>query len=333
MKRKIVFISIVAALLLLPFFTNHAVAKPFYEGKTIRLIVTTRPGGGYDFYGRLIGRFMQKHLPGSTFVIKNVPGAGHVIGTNQLYHAKPNGLTFGTFNRAIPFTQVADMKGVKFDVSKMSWLGSATTETYSFIVTKKFKDLDAVMKADRVNLATGGAGSIAFVAGSLFIQMMDLKNIKNIGGYHGGEGELAMMRGEIDGQFASWNSLKQFVDEGHGHPVMFIANKQPKGYEHIPRLQDIAPEEKNKPVVNLMLTVNLLGRPFAGPPGIPADRLKILQDAFKKACEDPELLKIVQKAERPIEYTSGAEAYDLVKEIINLTPEMKALVKEAYGVK
>ena len=73
MKSKMVFISIVAGLLLLPFFTMHADAKPFYEGKTIRLIVTTRPGGGYDFYGRLIGRFMQKHLPGSTFVIKNVP--------------------------------------------------------------------------------------------------------------------------------------------------------------------------------------------------------------------------------------------------------------------
>jgi len=331
--RKIVFFTIVAVLLSLPFFTTHVMAKQFYEGKTVRLIVTTKAGGGYDFYGRLLGRFMQKHLPGSTVIIKNVPGAGHVIGTNEIYHAKPDGLTFGTFNRAIPFTQVAGMKGVKFDVSKLSWLGSATTELYSFIMTKKFKDLDAVMKADRVNLATGGAGSIAYVAAALFIEMMELKNIKTIGGYHGGEAELAMMRGEIDGQFASWNSLLQFVKEGHGHPVMFIANKQPKGYEQVPRLQDVATGAKNKPVVDLMLTVNLLGRPFAGPPGIPADRLKILRDAFKKACEDPELAKIAEKAERPIAFIGGDEAQGLVKEIINLSPEMLKLVKEAYGVK
>jgi hypothetical protein len=163
--------------------------------------------------------------------------------------------------------------------------------------------------------------------------MMDLDNIKSIGGYHGGEGELAMMRGEIDGQFASWNSIQQFVKEGYGHPVMFIANKQPEGYGHIPRLQDVVSKPEHKPLVNLMLTVNLLGRPFAGPPGIPDDRLKIIREAFKKACEDPELLKIAGNLDRPIKFTNGEEAYELAKKIINLSPEMTALIKEAYGVK
>lgn len=330
---KKMFISIAVALFLLIFFTSHTLAKTFYQGKTITLIVTTKPGGGYDFYGRLIGRFMQKYMPGSTFIVKNVPGAGHIIGTNEIFHSKPDGLTFGIFNRGIPFTQVGGMKGVKFDVSKMSWIGSATTEIYSFIVTKKFKNLDAVMKADRVLLATGGPGNTDFIISSLFKKMIGLDNIKNIGGYHGGEGELAMMRGEIDGQFASWNSILQFVTEGHGHPVMFIANKQPEGYGHIPLIQDVVPGPEHKPVVNLMLTVNLLGRPFAGPPGIPYDRLKIIREAFKKACEDPELLKIAGKLERPIDFTSGEEAYELVKRIINLSPEMIELIKEAYGVK
>lgn len=333
MTKKMVLVSIVAVLLLLPFFADHVAAEPFYKGKNLVLVVTTKPGGGYDFYGRLVARFMQKYLPGSTIIIKNVPGAGHVIGTNELFHAKPTGRIFGTFNRAIPLAQAAGMRGVQFNVSKMGWLGSATTELYSFIVTKKFKDLDAVMKAKRVRLATGGAGSIAFVAASLFKSMMDLKNVKTIGGYHGGEGELAMMRGEIDGQFASWNSMKQFVDEGHGHPVMFIAKKQPKGYEDIPLLQNVATAERHKPVVNLLLTVNLLGRPFATPPAVPADRLKMLRDAFKKACADPGLMKIAKKAERPIEFVSGEEAQSLAKEIMNLSPDMLALIKKAYGVK
>jgi tripartite-type tricarboxylate transporter receptor subunit TctC len=333
MRKKIVLFSMVLLLVLLPFLTHYAAAKPFYEGKTMKLIVTTRPGGGYDFYGRLMARFMQKHLPGSTIIVKNVPGAGHIIGTNELYHTKEDGLTFGTFNRAIPFTQVAGLKGVKFDVSKMSWLGSATTEIYSFIVTKKFKTLQDLMKADKVILATGGAGSIAHVSGSLFSQMAGLKNIKNVAGYHGGEGELAMMRGEVDGQFASWNSLRSFVEDGHGHPVMFLAKKQPPGYENIPLLQDVIPEKKHKPVVDLLLTVNLLGRPFAGPPGIPKDRLKALQNAFTKACLDPELLKVAKKAKKPIEYTSGDEALSLVRSIMDLSPEVLKAIKEAYGVK
>ena len=331
--KKNVFISIAVVLLLLISFTTDAAAEPFYQDKTVKLIVTTKPGGGYDFYGRLISSFMQKHMPGSTFVVKNVPGAGHVIGTNQIFHARPDGLTFGTFNRAIPFAQVGRMKGVNFDVSKMSWIGSATTEIYSLIMVKKFKNLDAVKKANRVTLATGGVGNTNFVIGSLVKKIMGLDNMENIGGYHGGEGELAMMRGEIDGQFASWNSIKQFVAEGHGLPVMFIAKKQPEGYGHIPLVQDVVLAPVHKPVVNLMLTVNLLGRPFAGPPSIPDNRLKIIRKAFKKACEDPELLKIAGKLERSIEYTSGEEAYKLAKEIINLSPKMSALIKEAYGVK
>ncbi|MBW2000686.1 MAG: hypothetical protein JRJ29_22335 [Deltaproteobacteria bacterium] len=332
MRNRAIFFLVVIVLFFFLAATPSR-AKPFYQGKTIKLIVTTKPGGGYDFYGRLIARFMQKYLPGSTIIVKNVPGAGHIIGTNEIYHSKPDGLTFGIFNRAIPFTQVAGLKGVKFDVTKMSWLGSATPELYSFIVTNKFKTLDDVLKADRVVLATGGAGSIAHVAAALFVEMMGMKNVKAVGGYHGGEGELAMMRGEVDGQFASWASLYQFVKEGHGHPVLFLAKKQPKGYENVPLIQDVVKKPEFKPVVNLLLTVNLLGRPFAGPPGIPKDRLKILRDAFKKACHDPGLAEIARKSERPIEYISGDEAEKLVREIMNLPPGVLALVKKSYGVK
>ena len=115
MGKKTVLFFVAISLIVLPLFTGHAAAKPFYEGKTITLIVTTKPGGGYDFYGRLMAKFMQKYLPGSTIIVKNIPGAGHIIGCNAIYHAKPNGLTFGTFNRALALAQVAGLKGIKFD--------------------------------------------------------------------------------------------------------------------------------------------------------------------------------------------------------------------------
>jgi len=92
-------------LVMLPSVTSHA--KAFYERKTITLIVATKPGGGYDFYGRLMARFMEKYLPGSTVIVKNVPGAGHIIGTNEMHHSKPNGLTFATFNRGLFLMQAA----------------------------------------------------------------------------------------------------------------------------------------------------------------------------------------------------------------------------------
>src|ERR687898_1689453 len=87
----------------------------FYKGKTVTYIVSTAPGGGFDLYGRLISEYMQKYLPGSTFVVKNVPGAGHLIGTNTIYSSKPDGLTIGNFNNGLIYNQLIKTEGVKFD--------------------------------------------------------------------------------------------------------------------------------------------------------------------------------------------------------------------------
>ena len=333
MGLKRLIISITVLLLLLMPIPEVIAEEPFYKGRTITLIVATKAGGGYDFYGRLIAKFMQKHLPGSTIRVKNVPGAGHIIGTNEIYNAKPDGLTFGTFNRAIPFTQVAGLEGVNFDLARMSWLGSATPEIYSFVVSNKIKSLDDLRKADKVIIASGGAGNLTEVAAALFIQIASLNNTKTVGGYYGSEPELAMMRGEVDGQFVSFNSILQFIKSGHGHPIMFISKKQPQGYEHIPLITDVVKEEKYQSVVNLLLAVNLLGRLFAGPPEIPEDRLILLRKAFKKACEDPELLEIAAKAKRPIGYISGDEARGLVSQIMKLPAETIELLKQSYGLK
>jgi tripartite-type tricarboxylate transporter receptor subunit TctC len=97
--------------------------KAFFNGKTVTYIVATSPGGGYDTYGRLVAEYMQKYLPGSTFVVRNMPGAGHLVGTNALFASKPDGLTLGTFNTGLIYTQLAKHQGVKFDLTKMSWIG------------------------------------------------------------------------------------------------------------------------------------------------------------------------------------------------------------------
>jgi len=331
MGNKIVLVLLAIILTVLPISGGHA--KPFYEGKTITMIVATSPGGGYDFYGRLMARFMQKYLPGSTIIVRNLPGAGHIIGCNELYHAKPNGLTLGTFNRALALTQLAGVKGVKFDLTKMSWLGSPCSELYSFIVTPKFKILDDVMRADTVRIASSGLGAVAHVTPLLFAQMTGAKNFKIVTGYTGGEAELAMMRGEIDGQFASWFSLQAFVEDGHGRAVMFIGKKQPKGYENVPLIQDVITEARHKPIIDLLFGVNLVGRPFAGPPGISQDRLQILQDTFKKACQDPDLLKIAKKAERPMDYIGADEAAAWAEGLLKLPPDVIEVLRQAYGVK
>jgi len=327
MQKKITLIILIF-LVAMPLAIGHT--AEYYKGKTIKLIVSTKPGGGYDLYARMVAKFMQKYLPGSKIIVKNRPGAGHIIGASEIFHSKPDGLTFGTFNRALPMAQMAELKGVKFDLPQMSWLGSPASDLYILVMVKKFKTIDDIRNAPEVKLASAGLGSQANVTAELFKTMMGFDHIKVIPGYGGGEAELAMMRGEVDGVFASLSSLMSFVDEGNGNIILFIGKSKPQGYETLPLLSELVTDPNYTPVVGFLNTLNVLARPYAGPPGIPADRLKILRDAFNKACNDPEFLLFAEKSGVPIDLTEGEEARELVSSMMTLSPELKKIIKDAY---
>jgi len=333
MKKRIVLFLVALLLILPPVFEGQA--KPFYEGKTLRLIVATKPGGGYDFYGRLAAKFMQKRLPGSTIIVRNIPGAGHIIGCNEIYRSKPDGLTFGSFERALPVVQVVGLKGVKFDLAKMSWLGSCTSDPRVLIVAKHtpYKTLDQVVKSEEtIKFAAHGIGDMQYLETVVTSKMLGARNWKVVTGYAGGERELALMRGELDATFGSWGSHRPLVQDGEARLLMVTADKPLKGYEDVPLLPSLVGEQY-KPVVELMLLMVKFNRPFAGPPGIPSSRLKILRGAFEKAWHDPELLKLAEKAGRPVNYISGEEGAKLTERALRQPPEIVQLFKEAYGVK
>jgi len=332
-KKKMMLVSLISVLVLLPLFASYA--KPFYQGKTMTLIVATRPGGGYDYYGRMTAKYMQKYLPGSRIIVKNMPGAGHIIGTNALYVAKPDGLTIGAFARALIVVQVVGVKGVKFDLAKLSWIGSPSSDPRAFIAAKHtpYETIDEMVKSKKtVRLASSGVGTMDHMDGLLMARMLGAKNWKVIAGYGGGEGELAMMRGELDGASMSWGSARPFVEAGEARVLTFTSDKPVKGYERIPLLPNLVGNEY-KALIDLMLFLVAFNRPYAGPPGMPADRLQILREAYKKAWHDPGLLKAMEKARRPVHYIGGEEALKLVKGALQQPPELVKLLKEAYGVK
>jgi len=326
-------------LILLSLFLSLAVvstsqAKPFYEDKVIKLIVTTKPGGGYDFYGRLLARGFEKYLPGCTVIVKNIPGAGHLVGTNTIYKSKPNGLTVGTFNRAIGILQVAGIKGVRFDFTKFSWIGTASSELYSYCVRSDiFKNLDDVMNAQNTKLATSGLGGMNHITAVLFYYMMNKNNYSIGTGYAGGETSLAIMRGEMDGSFGSFFSRKGMVDDGYARYVMFIGGKdmQQPGFEDVPFIQDIVKDSKHKSLVDFLVGMQITGRPFAGPPGIPKDRLTILRKAFKNSVNDPEFHKFAKRSERPLNYISAEQTDTWAKGIFDLPSDAVKIIRKAHG--
>jgi tripartite-type tricarboxylate transporter receptor subunit TctC len=316
-----------AALAALTLGGAAAAQDKFYEGERITYIITTDPGGGYDTYGRLVAKYLEKHLPGSQVVVQNIPGAGHIVGTNQLYAAEPDGLTIGSFNTGLINSQLLGREGIQFDLAKMSWIGKAATDTRSLVVSKDcpYQSIEEMKAAtEPIKMAAAGVGSAAYVDTILVSKALGL-NFEVIPGFQGNEGEMSMMRGEVCGQIGSTSSLKPFVENGNGKFILQIGGTA----EGVPQARDIAADDKAKAIVAIIDAQSEIARLTAGPPGIPEDRLKVLRDAYAAALADPDLLAEAKTLDIPIEPATGEVVAERVTAALGQSPETIALLTEA----
>src|SRR5918999_1723237 len=299
----------------------------FFKGKMVTYIIATAPGGGYDYYGRLVAEYMQKHLPGSTFVVRNMPGAGHVIGANAIYVSRPDGLTIGTFNTGLIYNQLIGLEGVRFDLTKMSWIGKAGSDPRVVVTAqqspiKTFEELRA--SKDQLNFATAGVGSASYVETVMLTNALKLP-VKVLTGYNGTEDQLAMRRGEVVGSIASRSSYEQFVNNGFGRFIAQIGGSE----TDVAKLGPMVTDPAGKQLVALIQSQGDIARLTAGPPGIPNDRLEVLRTAYRKALEDKELQAKAEKLERPVDPAYGEDVAKAVREALNQTPETVAALKQA----
>ncbi len=297
----------------------------FFNGKTVTYIVATAPGGGYDTYGRIVAEYMQRYLPGSTFVVRNMPGAGHLVGTNAINASKPDGLTIGTFNTGLIYNQLVNADGVRFDLSKMSWVGKAASESRVVAVAaqspiKTWQDFVALKEP--VNFAVAGPGSASFVETIMLTNIMKLP-IRLQTGYNGTEDQLAMRRGEIVGSIASRSSYDQFVRNGYGRLIAQIGGND----KNLPQLSAIVTDPKAKELLALIESTGEIARLTAGPPAIPADRLNALRAAFKQAVEDKELIARADKLGLPVEPLIGDDIVKMINAALKQSPETIELLK------
>ena len=294
----------------------------FYRGKTVTYIVATAPGGGHDFYGRLAARHMERFLPGSTFVVKNVPGAGHLVGANTIFASKPDGLTIGTFSTGLSISQIVGKEGVRFDLTKMSWVGKGATDTRVLLLTEKsglrsFADVKAA-KRD-IKLATGGVGAGDYNETLIVAQAFGVP-LKAMLGYGGGERAMAMLRGELDGTIGGYSSVEEIGAAAQGKVVLAFGDVP--GADNA---RNHATNETQRKVVALLEGQGTIYRLCAGPPDIPANRLAALRAAFMAAYGSPELQK--EAGKRPVAPLGGAAVATLINDVIDQPPEIIAMLK------
>jgi len=316
------------------FSTTGALAAgaDYYKGKTVSYIVATSPGGGYDFYGRLTAKHMERHLPGSKFVVVNKPGGGHKIGANLIYHSKGNGLTIGIFNTGLIYSQVIGQKGVRFDLGKMSWIGKAASDPRVVMVAAQspFKTLDDLTTSKTpVKFSSSGVGTSGYNDTMMLANVLKW-NFKIILGYRGNGSELAMRRGEIDAAVGSLSSAALFVKNGYGRILAQIGGK-PEA--NAPMLADVVKGKDAKAIAALIGSQAELARFTAGPPNIPADRLEALRAAYKASFSDKDFQEQAQKADRPIDPLFGDDVTKKVKEALDQPTDVVTLVAQILNTK
>ena len=299
----------------------------YFNGKTITYIVATSPGGGYDSYGRLVAEYMQRRLPGSTVVVRNMPGAGHMIGANSIYSAKPDGLTIGTFNTGLIYNQLIKHKGVRFDLEKMSWVGKVANDARAIAIAQQspirtYKDLTE--QKQPVNFAAAGIGSAAYVETVMLTAALKWP-VKILTGYNGNDDQLAMRRGEIVGSISARSTWDPVVKNGYARYIAQIGGDNPD----VPQLASLVTDPGAKSLIALVATQGDISRLTAGPPDIPADRLAALRTAFRMAMEDKEFLAKTSKMGLPVEPAYGDTVRQMVKDALNQTPETVALLARA----
>src|SRR5687768_5291612 len=297
-----------------------AAAQPNFAGKTVTVIVGYKAGGGYDATARLLARHLPKHIPGNpTVIVQNMPGANSIIAANHIYNvAKPDGLTIGTFNRNLPIAQLTKVAGVKFDITKFQWIGSAANESTVLAIRTDlpYKSFDELRKAkETVVIGSTGPGANTHDFPLLLKELLGL-NFKIVSGYSSSADiMLAVERKEVDGRAGSFTSLRPFIDRNLVRPVVRARSSEP-GIEKLPVDEEMAPNARAKAIMALRSAPEQVARPYVLPPATPVDIVRVMRDAFAKAIKDPELEAEGKKAKLDLEYLAGDEAQKILVEVM-----------------
>jgi tripartite-type tricarboxylate transporter receptor subunit TctC len=307
--------------------------EDFYKGKTINVVIGFSVGGGYDLYARHLARHIGKHIPGNPNVVpQNMPGAGSLKAANYIFTAAPkDGTYFGTFARTTGINPLLE-SGATFDSRQFSWLGSVTDDV-STCVTSSSTTIktwhDFITKPS--TLGGQGPSSEPDIFARLYKNVFNAP-IKLVPGYPGtNEITLAMERGEVDGLCGlSWSTIKtrhakQLADNKINVLVQAAFKKVPEMGD-VPLVMDLTKDKEKLQILKLILAAQEMARPFAAPPGIPADRKAALVKAFDATMKDPEYLADAKKLDIDVNPVSAKSLEDLLAELY-ATP--KDVVKKA----
>ncbi len=325
---------------------------PFYRGKTLTVLINFAAGGPTDIEGRLVARFLGRHLPGQpTIVVQNMPGAGGVTGTNYLGEiAKPDGLILGYFTGQFFNLLTAD-PNLRVDLAKFAYI--ASIEGVAVAYTRKdvppgIQEAKDIVKAK--NLRAGGL-SLNSAKDVRFRLQLDILGIPHqyVTGYNSNsDARLALERNEI--QFFTegtpgYRSQVQprMVKEGLVTPIyadeLVTADGEFRPSAEVPDIpsfsqlhQQIFGKLGSGVLWEALKTINLthaMQRIAKVAPNTPPEAIASLRHGFSQMIKDPEFIQEFKKVTRSDPaFEVGGEADKLIKKLIQAPPEVKSTIRK-----
>ena len=344
-----------AAIFLLPLFflaENLIFSSPlhaqalFYQGKSIRIIQGGQAGGLYDLWARLFASHLGKHIPGNPNVsVQNMPGGGSLIAANYIYNvSKPDGLTLGALNPGIYMDQLIGRKEVQFDWARFNWIGTPEQTEWVFIARadspyKSIEDIRAATEPPKCG--STGTGSFLYLVPKLLEETLGTK-LTLITGYPGGpDVDLAIERGEVHCRSISTTAFfgrEPYITwgkKGFVRPLAQTGKIRETSLADVRTLYELMDQyktpETGRRLAAVILAANVFGRPMLTPPGVPAERVKILREAWNRTVKDEEFLAEAKKRGWPVAPVAGEELELLAKEVIAQPPEVVQRLKKLLG--
>jgi tripartite-type tricarboxylate transporter receptor subunit TctC len=344
MKKKVYGFVLTA---LLSALSIPAHAQPtFFQGKSIRIIRGGQPGDLFDLWTRHIATYLGKHIPGHpSLTVQNMPGAGSVIAANYVYNvAKPDGLTLGSLNPGLYIDQLIGRKEVQYDWSKFNWLG--TPEQIEAVVIFRgdspYKSIDDLRKAPELpKCGSTGTGSTTYQVPKLIEEIFGVKFNIVIGYQGAADIDVALERGELQCRLitiAAYFGREPHITwfkKGFTRPFLQTGRKRDAQLPDTPTFYELMDRYKTndagRRLATLVMAPNEFGRPWTTPPGMAADRLKILRDAWSQTLKDPDLLGEAKRRKWPVEPVDGEKLAALAKEVIAQPPDVVQRLKKLLG--
>ena len=317
----------------------QAATPEFYKGKTLRIIVGTAAGGGFDTYSRVIARHLGKHLPGHpSIIVQNMPGAGHLIAANHLYRvAKPDGLTMGNFIGGLILRQVLGQPGIEFDALKFEYVGVPLKDTWICALTKA-SGITSIEKwiGSKTPVKLGGTGPGANTDDIPAILKAALGlPIQLVTGYKGtADIRLAAEGGELAGGCWSWDSINatwsKALESGEVVVVVQMTAQPHPDLPKVPLAINFAKSDDDRQLIQLgTYDPAAMNRLYVLPPGTAKEIVQITRKGFIDTLNDPDFKADAKKSKLDVEPMTGEELAKTVAGLFKLRPALLAKLKEA----